>query len=945
MSKKKVEKKRISKKKESKKEERGGFTLVELLAVIAILSLIVSIGMFSITRIIRSAKQKTYDTTKNEIEDAAGNYSLEKNNELVFVPVEDSDELERQCIKVKDLIEAGFLDNNVTKASYEFNQKVSVEDYIYIERNKKTKAIIQKRYMNDSKLYNICSKLAEDTDIRFDIKKGWAKQKTVNITYYLKKYNKDQTYILTYEFTPGGATGTKKVKNTSRETDSFDISENGQVDAFITSDGYNFEAHAPVTNIDNVGPKIDAGAYSLKVDGSNKPKNYEINIVKDNEVSVAIPVNDCNGAGTNCSGVNLYDINRDKIMVKVNGGTLSKENYSFKLSETPEEAKCGFTEDDYTAKICGDGVYNLVIKFKNNDVTKALNGKLSILFETGAFVDYVGNLSSKVELKDIAVFNNTIKLNLDPNGGTYNGDRNRTMKYGTTDNNNIHDKGAATKANATLEGWFTAKNGGVKVFGSDGKSVISDYWTSAGTWKYIDSSPVNVYAHWQTQDNNGPAIAATLQYYDPNEKKILEYGSDYYSTCAGTKDSTALPGGCNRDTNWFKYKPTLVFEITDPSGINEDKIVMQYNQFGLSSLDSDFTGSRGIGTNQDKALVKKDGKFYTNITTSGVRHIKLAACDKLGNYSYLHVYFRFDNIPPTIDGSSTQQYEVCNDLSSCNKGSNLSWHNSSPEIILTPSDSLSGLTSGATFKYNADNKSKLDTSLTGGPSSITYSNGKIKKTIAYPGNRYIRFMVCDQAENCAYKHVFFKYETGITLSFDVNATNRSVITNPNHAGQGKLAFNTAFSKVKPLSDTNSVGCLNNGVGCAGGANDNKYFGVSCMYVKDYSRVFTVSGLSVGDEPVQITYLEKSGHVGSAGGSLRATQTHQYCTNLCVNPTDEGCSRLYSTYDIKGRNFKPTCSGRNSFTGYKYVYTSPAGNVSEPIELYVQYTVDCNYKPY
>lgn len=88
------------------KLNKKGFTLVELIATIVVLSLVVAIGSYSITNIIKNAKEKDYNLLIDNIKDAAETYYQEckySNNSGISCD---------NNPKLKDLVKYGYLKGN-----------------------------------------------------------------------------------------------------------------------------------------------------------------------------------------------------------------------------------------------------------------------------------------------------------------------------------------------------------------------------------------------------------------------------------------------------------------------------------------------------------------------------------------------------------------------------------------------------------------------------------------------------------------------------------------------------------------------------------------------------------------------------------------------------------------------------------------------------------------
>ena len=381
---KKVVKKKTSNKTKivNKKLDRKGFTLIELLAVIAVLALVFSVAMYSVTSIVKAAKTKTYVTTRNEIEKAAGNFSLENSDEIFFVPSESND-IEYQCVSVKDLIDYGFLDNNVTKSHVSEDETVSVDSYVYLERDTKSKSVTKMNYVSAEGSVNMCANtVIASGKIRFTVipDNKWTHEKDVTIKYTLSglaKSSDKNDYVNLYS-----TDGSNWNEANSKQT--LTVTTNTQIQAQIKNvpeDRVIVSENRSITMFDFDGPQIEL------VDSTTETKYVK------GSTTVGIKISDCSREGTDCSGID--DITDNTVLKNqiVDGGKLkvyvnNKEVTNIKLTHATGNSK---------------GRYNIKI-------TTDENGPVKIEFFPGAFSDKTydqKNYNSYTPLEPKIIFDNT----------------------------------------------------------------------------------------------------------------------------------------------------------------------------------------------------------------------------------------------------------------------------------------------------------------------------------------------------------------------------------------------------------------------------------------------------------------------------------------------------------------------------------------------------------
>ena len=246
-------------------KKRKGFTLIELLATIIVLSLVVGIILYVAVNVINRSKEKSYEVTVNEIEKNSNNYLLENNERLSFLTSDDG-KYEYQCITVENLIDYGYLKNDIIDSNVSKDEKVALNDYIYIERDIDTKSITKALYTKTNPSYvGICSDAVLALgDITFTSKPNfneWSKYKDVHITYKIYNVNdvreiEKYNYIYTYS-------GNHELINDNGDNKDIKVTSNGTLYAEIKyGDKTIVSKSIDITTVDEKEPVININTTS-----------------------------------------------------------------------------------------------------------------------------------------------------------------------------------------------------------------------------------------------------------------------------------------------------------------------------------------------------------------------------------------------------------------------------------------------------------------------------------------------------------------------------------------------------------------------------------------------------------------------------------------------------------------------------------------------------------
>ena len=138
------------------KLNRKGYTLIELLAVILIISLIITLSIFGIINAINSSKEKAATLSINSIKEAAETYATEKNDDSSYwLDITDKDN-KYFCTTIEELMNKGLLDKKANIKSKDFD----IHSYVLVKKNKVTmvnsKAEILTKDKANSDGYKVC---------------------------------------------------------------------------------------------------------------------------------------------------------------------------------------------------------------------------------------------------------------------------------------------------------------------------------------------------------------------------------------------------------------------------------------------------------------------------------------------------------------------------------------------------------------------------------------------------------------------------------------------------------------------------------------------------------------------------------------------------------------------------------------------------------------------
>ena len=428
-------------------------------------------------------------------------------------------------------------------------------------------------------------------------------------------------------------------------------------------------------------------------------------------------------------------------------------------------------------------------------------------------------------------------------------------------------------------------------------------------------SEVNMRAMAGT-NNNGAINSFSYCTYDGVKGDYVNCDKKSLSVTSNNKYDVTNEAGNNGNDAIDGSSLHTYFEVTNVVGKKAIAIV-DYKKDTVKPSCSKQTGASTTWTNKTRYVVQYCSddtsgctKNETKLTyNSDKKTDKVTISDNAGNESTCNVNVYVDKTKPS-----------CSVAFSGTEGENGWYVKKNVSVSLTKSYALkNGVSSGLSgYDLTTSSKASYNKKTSGTQSSNT------------TGTKWYGY-VRDNAGNVNNCNKTVKLEKSVSLAFDVATTNNTV-SNKNNS----KIFNTNYSGIIKYGSGSSGNChrkVSSGyIGCGDNVTKTEtyYYGRSCEDVGDYKRTFKVtkaggtSTVTYEDDKASDTHLK---HLES--GETNGSYTRKAKPNSIFDS-------YYTTSDINNKG------SRVNFTKHSFQYVSEAGNKSNTIILYTEYSVDCGY---
>lgn len=139
--------KKVSKKTKKDFKLKNGFTLVELLVTVAIISLILGIAIYSVNSAISNSKKESYTLAVNNIKKSANTYAKEYLEEINWDADDEEENLTKTCVSVQTLVNKGYLEKKVLEDN-------SMPKSIIVTKDKNDTIVSEEEFDDDCDTYS-----------------------------------------------------------------------------------------------------------------------------------------------------------------------------------------------------------------------------------------------------------------------------------------------------------------------------------------------------------------------------------------------------------------------------------------------------------------------------------------------------------------------------------------------------------------------------------------------------------------------------------------------------------------------------------------------------------------------------------------------------------------------------------------------------------------------
>ncbi len=672
-------------------KNRKGFTLVELLVTILIVSLVIAIGTFGVMKAIESSKKKAFEITKNSVLSSAKLYSDEFLTDIDWVPLENDNDEEKSCVSIQWLINKGYLKKEDFSIGINSTDeyKLNSSDVIILKRDNTKNITSEEIFSYDDEEasdcantlhanINIVNTTTKDIEVNAECKVKNTVPSDIKYIYYIDNISKGANDSNLYTFTD------------NKDNSSYKVS------VFCSSNEYGYAlAEDRAKTIELPTPTIVSSKGNITI---NYNHDYDF-ITSTLKVGTSKVVNS-SGSGIVGNPTQLENGKKYTASIKEVLLDTSKVDYGTRFTVTAENND-GYNKKSVEKLIdnvpAAEDILDPIITasdrissgawHKNNfDLSISSNNKNGITYAYGTNKNNLTNLSADNKPITIPITSETKSLTYYAKA-CYQNNCSDIVSYevkldktppviasNLLSGGSIVNPSATTGESYTYDNWLT-------------KSVVLNY-------KYSDIySGINPTASYSYNKGNLTSwngelttTTRTISTNGSHSENITTDGSrhimmeicDNAGNCA-TNDlyfnlDTTPPTvsvkmrytsnnkniSLTQDNNSYIYKNwlgdyvTLSFTSKDSLSGLEKAGKLYYNRaFIYNKLDKTISNTSGEKKNLDDS-----GTFEREINSSGQRYVYYEICDTAGNCSKPDVTFKIDDDFPivTFDGNSGNYY-------------------------------------------------------------------------------------------------------------------------------------------------------------------------------------------------------------------------------------------------------------------------------------------------